>query len=225
MGPPPCLREAAISSVVSPAAWAFAEGFVPESDVKVRARARGAELGCVPIGAGGGSALRFLAAAISAKSVVEVGTGAGVASLYLLEGMGDEGVLTTIDIEAEHQRAAREAFQEAGVRRQRTRLIPGRASEVLPRLTDSAYDLVLIDADKEELVEYLEQAVRLLRPGGVLAVDNALWGGRVADPAQRDERTTAVRELCKSVRGDENLIPALLPVGDGLLVAVLRPAG
>lgn len=188
----------------------------------VQARGRAAELGCTPIGAGGGAALRFLAAAIGARSVVEVGTGTGVSSLYLLEGMGEQGILTTIDIEAEHQHAAREAFKEAGIRRQRTRLITGRAADVLPRLTDNAYDLVLLDADKRELPFYLEQALRLLRTGGVLAVDNALWGGRVADPAQRDEKTTAIRELCKVVRGEDSLTPALLPVGDGLLVAVLR---
>lgn len=190
----------------------------------VQARGRAAELGCTPIGAGAGAALRFLTAAIGAKSVVEVGTGTGVSSLYILEGMGEQGVLTTIDIEAEHQHAAREAFKEAGIRHQRTRLITGRAGDVLPRLTDNAYDLVLLDADKRELTLYLEQALRLLRPGGVLAVDNALWGGRVADPAQRDEKTTAIRELCKAVRGEDSLIPALLPVGDGLLVAVLREA-
>jgi predicted O-methyltransferase YrrM len=214
--------EEAVISAVSPAAWANAEGFVPESDIIARARGRADELGCTPIGAGVGIALRVLAAAIKARSVVEVGTGAGVSGLYLLEGMGDEGVLTTIDIEAEHQRAAKEAFVEAGVRHQRTRLITGRALEVLPRLTDGAYDLVLIDADKPDLGSYLEEALRLLRPGGILAVDNALWAGKVADPAQRDEATTAIRELNRAVRADDSLLPALLPIGDGLLVAVKR---
>ncbi|MFV0457953.1 MAG: O-methyltransferase [Actinomycetales bacterium] len=209
-------------SAVSAAAWSYAEGFVPESDITVRARGRAEELGCVPVGQGVASALRFLAAAIGARSVVEIGTGAGVSGLALLEGMGEDGVLTTIDIEAEHQRAAKEAFGEAGVRHQRTRLITGRALEVLPRLTDGAYDLVLVDADKPELPAYLDEAVRLLRTGGVLAVDNALWNGKVADPAQRDESTTAVRELSKAVRSADNLVPALLPAGDGLLVAVKR---
>ena len=91
-----------------------------------------------------------------------------------------------------------------------------------PRLTDGVYDLVLLDADKADLEAYLEQALRLLRPGGVLAVDNALWKGKVADPAQRDEQTTAIREPGKAVRRDASLISALLPVGDGLLVAVKR---
>jgi len=212
----------AVITAASPASWAYAEEFAPESEVVERARARAEELGCTPIGAGGGTALRVLAATLAARSVVEVGTGTGVSGLYLLEGMGSEGVLTTIDIEAEHQRAAKEAFVEAGVRHQRTRLITGRALDVLPRLTDGVYDLVLLDADKADLEAYLEQALRLLRPGGLLAVDNALWKGKVADPAQRDEQTTAIRELGKAVRRDASLISALLPVGDGLLVAVKR---
>lgn len=214
-------RRPAISAG-SPASRAYAEEFVPEHEVAQRARARGTELGCTPVGPGGAAALRVLAAAVAARAVVEVGTGAGVSGLALLEGMGEEGVLTSIDVEAEHQRAAKEAFAEAGVRTQRTRLITGRALDVLPRLTDGAYDLVLLDADKTELEAYLAQAVRLLRRGGVLAVDDALWGGKVADPAQRDEQTTAVRELGKAVRREETLVSALLPVGDGLLVAVRR---
>lgn len=212
----------AVISASTPASWAYAEGFVPESEVHERARARAEELGCTPIGPGGGGALRVLAAALGARSVVEVGTGTGVSGLYLLEGMPADGVLTSIDVEAEHQRAAKEAFTEAGIRPNRARVITGRALDVLPRLTDGAYDLVLLDADKRDLDAYLDQALRLLRPGGVVAVDNALWGGKVADPAQRDASTTAIRELGKRVRGEESLIAALLPVGDGLLVAVKR---
>ena len=149
-------------------------------------------------------------------------TGAGVSGLYLLRGMPADAVLTTIDVEVEHQRAARDAFADEGVKPTRTRLIAGRALDVLPRLTDGGYDLVLVDADPENYPAYLAQAVRLLRPGGVLAIDDALWQDRVADPARRDEATTIVRELGRAVRADERLQPALLPVGDGLLVAVRR---
>lgn len=187
-----------------------------------RARDRAVELGCVPIGNGGGAVLRVLAAALRAKAVVEVGTGTGVSGLWLLRGMPEDGVLTTIDVEAENQRAARETFAEAGIRPNRARVITGRGLDVLPRLTDAAYDLVLIDADKQDLEAYLDQALRLLRPGGVLAVDNALWKDKVADPAQRDGTTTAIRELGKRIRDDERLLPALLPSGDGLLLAVKR---
>jgi predicted O-methyltransferase YrrM len=209
-------------SAPTPASWAYAEFFVPEDDVFARARARAEELGCVPVPAGTGAALRLVAALLPARSAVEIGTGTGVSSLYLLGGMPEDGVLTTIDVEVENQRAAREAFAEAGIRPNRTRLIPGRALDVLPRLTDSAYDLVLVDGDKAEFGAYVDQAVRLLRPGGTLAVTSALWHGRVADPAQRDAVTTALRELGKRVRDDDRLAPALLPCGDGLLLAVLR---
>jgi predicted O-methyltransferase YrrM len=206
----------------TPASWAFAENFVEESEAIVRARARSAELGCIPIMPGSGALLRILAAALPARSVVEIGTGAGVSSLYLLSGMPEDGVLTTIDVEVENQRAAREAFAEVGIRTNRTRVISGRALDVLPRLTDSAYDLVLVDGDKAEYVAYLDQATRLLRPGGIVVVDSALWHGRVADPAQRDAVTTVIRELGRRVRDDDRLLPALVPSGNGLLMAVLR---
>jgi predicted O-methyltransferase YrrM len=216
------MREADISGQ-KPATWAYSEGFVVEDDILERARGRAEELGCTPVQPGAGAALRLLAAALGARTVVEVGTGTGVSGLWLLGGMPDDGVLTSIDIETEHQKAAREAFAEAGIAPNRTRLISGPALDVLPRLTDGAYDLVVCDADKKEYREYLEQALRLIRPGGVVAFDNALWHDRVADPAQRDETTTIIRELGKAVRDDPRLIPAMLPVGDGLLVAVRRP--
>jgi predicted O-methyltransferase YrrM len=163
-----------------------------------------------------------LAAALDARAVVEIGTGCGVSGVYLLRGMRPDGILTSVDIEAEHQRLARATFTEEGVAPQRTRLITGRALEVLPRLTDGAYDMVFADGDKAEYGEYLEQALRLLRPGGLVAFDNALWDGKVADPTQRDVDTVTIRQLGRQIAGDEHLVPCLLPVGDGLLVAVKR---
>jgi predicted O-methyltransferase YrrM len=209
-------------SAPTPASWAYAETFVDEDEVVARARARGDELGCRGVRPGVGTVLRLLTASGSARSVVEIGTGAGVSGVYLLRGMPADGVLTTIDLEAENQRAAREAFVEAGFRPNRTRLITGRALEVLPRLTDRAYDFVLLDAESTEYDAYVDQSLRLLRRGGVLAVTDALWRGKVADPAQRDRATTTMREVVKRIRDEARLVPALLPVGDGLLLAVLR---
>ncbi|TAM83051.1 MAG: O-methyltransferase [Jatrophihabitans sp.] len=208
--------------MVNLASVTYAESFLAEDETVVRARERARELGCVPIGAGGGALLRVLAAATGARSVVEVGTGAGVSGLYLLGGMPADGVLTSIDIEGENQRAAKEAYGEAGIASTRYRLINGSAAEVLPRLRDAAYDLVFVDADKAAYGVYYQQAVRLLRPGGVVAFDNALWHDRVADPSQRDPETLTVRDLGRSVRDDDRLLPALVPVGDGLLVAAKR---
>jgi predicted O-methyltransferase YrrM len=211
-----------VDAMLNAVSLSYAESFVPEDEVVLAARERARELGCVPIGPAGGAALRVLAAATGARSVVEVGTGAGVSGLYLLGGMAADGILTTIDVEGENQRAAKEAYGEAGVAPSRYRLINGSATEVLPRLRDAAYDLVFVDADKSEYQLYLEQALRLLRPGGVVAFDNALWHDRVADPAHRDPDTVTLRDLGRAVRDDDRLVCALLAAGDGLLVAAKR---
>jgi predicted O-methyltransferase YrrM len=194
------------------------------------ARRHAAEVGgAVPVGPATGAALRFIAAAIGARSVVEIGTGCGTSGIWLLRGMRTGGVLTSVDIEPEHQRLARKAFIDAGFASSRYRLISGRALEVLPRLADGAYDMVFCDADKQEYPEYLAGALRLLRPGGVVAFDNALWHSRIIDALWReraddgaadDPDTAAVRELCEQVKSDERLVPLLLPLGDGLLAAV-----
>jgi predicted O-methyltransferase YrrM len=205
-----------------PGSWAFAEDFVDESDQAADAREKARQLGVAPIGRGSASALTFLARVVQAKAVVEVGTGSGVSGLALFAGMQPDGVLTSVDIEAEHQQAARAAFLAVGIPTQRFRLIAGPALSVLPRLSDGGYDMVLIDADKAEYAEYVEQGLRLLRHGGVLAVDNALWHDRTADGSNIDSETEAIRNALNAVRDNEDLVPSLLPVGDGLLVAVKR---
>jgi predicted O-methyltransferase YrrM len=204
---------------INAASWTFADTYVGEDDVLAAARTRAEEVGVTPIGAGTGATLRFLAAALEARAVVEIGTGTGVSGVWLLRGMRPDGVLTTVDVEAEHQRLAKESFKDAGVAPQRVRTIAGSALDVLPRLTDGHYDIVFADGDKREYGAYLAEALRLLRPGGVVAFDNALWHDRVADPAQRDDETVAIRELVQQVAATDGLVPALLPVGDGLLVA------
>ncbi|RJQ71465.1 O-methyltransferase [Pseudonocardiaceae bacterium YIM PH 21723] len=203
----------------SPQVQSYVDEYLREDEILQAARARGQELGCVPIAPAGGATLRFIAATLQARTVVEVGTGAGVSGLWLLRGMAADGVLTSIDVEPENQRAAKATFVEAGIPGGRTRLILGQALDVLPRLTDSAYDLVFVDALKTEYPQYLEEAIRLLRIGGVVAIDNILWHGRVADPSQRDAATMAVREVARLAREDDRLTPVMLPVGDGLLAA------
>jgi predicted O-methyltransferase YrrM len=202
--------------------WSYTEDFVSESEPARAARTRADEFGVPAVTVGTGALLRLLAATSGAHSVAEVGTGTGVSGVWLLEGMVEDGILTSIDVEAEYQRAARESFVMAGVKPARTRLIAGRALDVLPRLADGAYDLVLVDGDPAEAGAVVEQAWRMLKPGGVLVVNNALGGGKVADPARRDELTVAVRELGKQVRDLADAVPALLPAGEGVLVAVKR---
>ena len=209
-------------SAPRPASWAYAEDFVDESDAAFTAREAAVEFGISPLSRGSASALTFLARAVQARAVVEIGTGSGVSGLALFAGMQPDGILTSVDIEAEHQQAARQAFRSVGIPPQRFRLIAGSALNVLPRLSDGAYDLVFVDADKVEYAEYVEQGVRLLRHGGVLAVDNALWHDRTADATNTDDQTESIRSALAAVRENEDLIAALLPVGDGLLVAVKR---
>lgn len=205
-----------------PASWAYAEDFAYEPAHIEAARQQGEHLGATPVSPAAGAALRMLAATTGARTVVEVGTGAGCSGLWLLEGMPSDGVLTTIDVSLEHQRAARAAYQRAGHAPQRTRIISGSALTVLPRLADRAYDLVLVDGEKDEYPAYVEQALRLVRPWGVVVLDNTLWHDRVADPAVRDETTMTLRALAKTLREDDDLMTTLLPVGDGLLVCVRR---
>jgi predicted O-methyltransferase YrrM len=197
------------------------DSWLPEEPALTAARSRAAEVGVACVDNTTGSVLRLLAAAIGARAVVELGTGAGVSTLWLLRGMRPDGVLTTVDLETEHQRLARQSLVEAGFGTGRVRLIAGRALEVLPRLSDGAYDLVFCDAARSENSDYLGAAMRLLRPGGMVVFAGALAGGRVADASARDPATVAMRELAKLVKEEERLTPALVPVGTGLLAAVL----
>jgi predicted O-methyltransferase YrrM len=189
----------------------FAASFVPEDVILQTARGLAAEVGLSPITPAVGGALRLLAAASGAKTVVEIGTGTGVSGLWLLRGMRPDGVFTTIDVEAEHQRMARRLFVEAGFPASRTRIIAGRALEVLPRLADGVYDLVFIDADPTEYSACVTAAARLLRPGGLLVM-HAVLASRGAPGTLRD--------VTLDVRDSEEWLPALLPVGEGLLAAV-----
>ena len=206
------------------ASLAFVDDYLPEDEPLLEARRNAAEVGGgAPVGSVTGATLRFVASAIGARSVVEIGTGCGTSGLWLLRGMRPGAVLTSVDVEPEYQRLARGVFTGAGLSVGRCRLIIGRALEVLPRLADAAYDLVFCDADPQEYPDYLIEAHRLLRPGGVVIFHNALSRDRVADLACTDPDVAAVRELGEQVRSDERLVPLLLPVGDGLLAAVNRP--
>lgn len=197
------------------------DAWLPEDAPLTAARSRAAEVGVACVDPVTGSLLRLLTAATGARAVVELGTGAGVSALWLLRGMAADGVLTTVDLETEHQRLAKQSLLEGGYGSGRVRLIAGEALNVLPRLSDGAYDLVFCDAARSENLDYLQASLRLLRPGGLVVFAGALAGGRVADPSARDSETVALRELTKAVREEERLTPALLPVGTGLLAAVL----
>ncbi|NUK11403.1 O-methyltransferase [Streptomyces lunaelactis] len=202
--------------------WAFADAFVAEDDTLRWARDRARESGLPSVSPGTGAALRLLAATADAKAVAEVGTGTGVSGIYLLQGMRPDGVLTTVDPEPDRQQFAKEAFRAAGFTGNRARFIPGRALDVLPRLADGGYDLVFCDGDRMESLDYLAESLRLLRPGGLVCFEGVFADGRTVDSAAQPAEVLRLRELLRAVRESQELLPSLLPVGDGLLCAVRR---
>ncbi|MBU3870434.1 O-methyltransferase [Streptomyces sp. 4503] len=202
--------------------WAFADAFVAEDEALHWARDRAREAGLRSVSAGTGAALRLLAAAADAKVVAEIGTGTGVSGIHLLRGMRPDGVLTTVDTEPEMQQFARQAFRAAGFTGNRARFIPGRALDVLPRLADGGYDLVFCDGDRQECLDYLDESLRLLRPGGLVCFEGVFTNGRTVDSAAQPTEVLRVRELLRTVRESTVLQSSLLPVGDGLLCAVKR---
>ena len=196
--------------------WKFSDDSVVESDAVARARQQSLELGIDAISPAVGAQSAVIAAATGARSILEVGTGAGVSGIWLLTG-APGATLTSIDTEVDHQQHARANFAEAGIPANRARLITGRAADVLPRMNENSYDIVFVDADPQSVIEYVEHALRLARPGGTVLVAHALWRGRVANPAQRDDVATGFRTLLTVIASSTAVISALSPVGDGLL--------
>ncbi|WP_210506795.1 O-methyltransferase [Naasia sp. SYSU D00057] len=199
--------------------WKYADDYVAEPEAIARAREHSLELGVEPVSPAVGSQLAVLAAALKARSIVEIGTGTGVSGLWLLTG-APTATLTSIDSEPDHQSAARLAFAEAGIGLSRLRLISGRAQDVLPRMNEESYDLVLVDADPKHVIEFVEHGLRLVRRGGLVLVAHALWHGDVANPVRRDQVSTAFRTLLEEIGGSNAVLSTLSPAGDGLLQLV-----
>jgi predicted O-methyltransferase YrrM len=197
----------------------FANSYLLETEITQRARHRGIEIGTYDSTPAVGALLRYLTHLIGATSIVEVGTGAGVSGLWILPVMSSKGLFTSIDDEIENAKLAKQAFDEAGISSARYRLITGNSAEIVGKLADSLYDIFILRKSRE-IFENVENAHRALRPGGVLVIDRALMGGKVADPTQRDEESVAYRDVIKVIReAREEWLPMLLPVGDGVLVA------
>ena len=198
---------------------AYDAEYLPEDEPLLAARANAADLGGTePVPPAVGAALRFLACAVGAKTAVEIGTGCGSSGIWLLRGMRPGSTLTSVDIEPEYQRLAKKAFGAAGFAQNQCRLIIGRALDVLPRLSDGAYDMVFCDADPRDYPDYLAAALRLLRTGGVVVFNNAVAAGTSGN----DDGDSSAYDLASQVRADERLVPVLLPLGEGLLAAVKR---
>lgn len=199
--------------------WQYAEQYPGETDAQVRARRLSLELGIEPVSRSIAAQLSGLTALSRARAICEVGTGVGVSGLSLLRHT-NEATLTSIEIEPEHLKEARTMFAEAGIAASRLRLIEGDALHVLPRLNLGSYDLVLLDANPSQLLDYFEHALGIVRPGGCVVVPGAFSHGRVPDPAARDEATQAMRDLLALVSESPAIASVLSPAGDGVLTLV-----
>jgi predicted O-methyltransferase YrrM len=198
----------------------FADSYLPEDPHQNLAREKGIELGVLDATPGSGAYLRYVASLISAQSVVEIGTGSGVGTLWLLKGIMSSGVITTIDPEVQHIQIAKQVLTEADIPANRYRLITSEYLDVMRKLADRAYDLVVFRGNPEDILDVVDEAHRILRTGGILAIDHFYGGGKVPDPAQRDPKTVALREAGKFLKSQSEIWAiSLNPIGDAVLLA------
>ena len=169
-----------------------------------------------------GQFMRLLIELTGARRAIEVGVYTGYSALCVAEALPAEGRLVACDVNEEWTAIARRYWAEAGVA-EKIDLRIGNAADTLSKLLadggEGRYDFAFIDADKSAYDRYYELCLRLVRPGGLIAVDNALWSGRVADRAVQDTDTVALRALNVKARDDSRVTASLVPIGDGLLLA------
>jgi len=168
-----------------------------------------------------GRLLQVLLATINARTVLEVGTLGGYSAIWMARALPPDGRLTSIEIEEAHARFAERYIERAGLS-SKVEIRVGRALDVLPSLDGQKFDAMFIDADKEPLVTYFEWGLRLVRPGGLVIADNALWGGRVYDDTVDDDKTRAVREFNRRMASDPRVLGIIVPTHDGVAVGVVR---
>lgn len=191
----------------------------PEVLRRLREETAGLPMAAMQISPEQGQFMALLVRATDARRCLEVGTFTGYSALACALALPAGGELVALDISEEWTAVARRYWQEAGVA-DRVRLILGPAGGSLRRLrregAEGTFDFMFIDADKPGYADYVEQGFHLLRAGGLIAIDNVLWSGRVADPAAVDADTMALRTLNATLRGDERFDLSMLPLGDGL---------
>jgi predicted O-methyltransferase YrrM len=172
-----------------------------------------------------GQFLTVLLKGINARLTVEVGVFTGYSSTVTALALPPDGEVIACDVSEEFTSVARKYWELAGVA-DKINLRIGPAVETLRRMLEDGgagqFDFAFIDADKGNYWSYFDSCVRLVRPGGLIAVDNVLWSGRVADEAVQDERTNSIREFNRRVHTDSRVIASLVPVGDGLTLAVKK---
>lgn len=204
------------------------ETIVWESPVQQRLREETARLpqARMQIAPDVGALLSLLVRLVGARRALEIGTFTGYSALAIASALPTDGLLLTCDLNETWAAIARHHWQQAEVA-ERVHLHLGPALETLATLEGQgeagAFDFAFIDADKLEYDAYYEACLRLLRPGGLIVLDNMLWSGRVAAPPPLDEGTQALRDLNLKIRDDDRVQAALLTVGDGLMLAYKRP--
>jgi predicted O-methyltransferase YrrM len=160
---------------------------------------------------------------MGARRVLELGTFTGYSSLCMAMALPPHGKIITCDISTEWTNIARRYWKEAGVEN-RVDLRLGSALDTLDRLLaenqERKFDLVFIDADKENYVGYYEYSLKLLRPGGLVLVDNVLWSGKVIEPDMQDKDTIAIRAFNEYLKKDSRITLSVIPLADGLTLAV-----
>jgi predicted O-methyltransferase YrrM len=197
--------------------------FAREDETLLALREEADRTGLPPIAVSpdAGRLLQVLLKAVGARRVLEVGTLGGYSAIWIARALPDDGRLITLEAEPTHAAFARRFLDRAGVA-ERVEVREGRALDLLPALDGERFDAVFLDADKEPLPTYFEWALRLLRPGGLLIADNALWGGRVYDAAENDPRTQGVREFNRRLASDPRVTGIVVPTHDGVAIGVVN---
>ena len=197
--------------------------FAPEDAVLLALREEADRSGLPPISISPdeGQLLHVLLAAIGARRVLEVGTLGGYSAIWMARALPADGQLVSIEIDTLHADFARRFIALAGLDTI-VEVRVGRALDLLPALDGTRFDAVFLDADKEPLPTYLDWALRLVRRGGLIIADNALWGGRVLDPAVNDEATRAVREFNRRFASDPRITGIVVPTHDGVAFGIVR---
>ena len=177
------------------------------------------------IGPDQGQFMQLLVQLLRARKTLEVGVFTGYSALWVAMGLPDDGRMIACDISEEYTAVAKRYWKQAGVD-QKIDLRLGPALNTLDELVKASeagtFDFAFIDADKTNYENYYERALRLLRVGGLIAIDNTIWSGRVADPNEQDADTVAIRRLNEKLLGDERITLSMLTVGDGLTLAMKR---
>lgn len=200
---------------------------VRESDLLTRLREETQQLsvGRMQIAPEQGQFMRMLVGLLGAKRAVEIGTFTGYSAICIAEGLGEGGSLICCDTSDEWTQVARRYWAEAGLD-SRISLELGPGVDTLNRLLAEgeagSFDFAFIDADKQNYPAYYERCLELLRPGGIIAVDNVLWGGSVADESDQQPSTRAIRRFNDAVRHDDRVELSLVPIGDGVTLARKR---